>query len=189
MPSPVSQAAMQQSINRFVGTSSRAEEDTPTQGHLFPRFAVSALPVERGGLGLPYVRAHAQAMQAKSAWLLFRYSSHPWHALFTHEVITACDAVSRVPPGVHCLVTSPSRVRTDRLRTPLVRSAVEAFLRLNVGRVLALEEQSAWSVLLELTFHNAPAPDLPASCPDLVATPEARNWLRLGDFFFFSSGR
>ena len=52
MPSPVSQAAMQQSINRFVGTSSRVEEDTPTQGHLFPRFAVSALPVERGGLGL-----------------------------------------------------------------------------------------------------------------------------------------
>ena len=180
-PAPVLQAALQQALNRFVGTSSRAEEATPFQGQLFPRAAVSQLPSDRGGLGLPNVRAHVQAMQAKTAWLLFRFSSHPWHTLFAHEVVAACDAVSRCPPGVHCLVTDPARVRVDRLRTPLLCSAVTAFQQLGVERVLPLAEQSPWSVLLELTFHNAPAASHPALLPSQVASPDARQWHRLQD--------
>jgi len=180
-PSPPLQAAMQQALNRFVGTSGRVEEATPFQGQLFPRFAVSLLPLDRGGLGLPNVRAHVLAMQAKSAWLLFRFSSHPWRTLFVHEVVSACDAVSRCPPGVHCLVTSPARVHQGSLRTPLLRSAVAAFLKLGVERILPLDEQSPWSVLLELTFHNAPTPSQPALLPSQLSSPEAQQWLRLMD--------
>ena len=140
---------------------------------------MAALPVDRGGLGLANVGAHALAMQAKTAWLLFRHSAHPWLDLYSHEVAAACLPLPHSPPGVHCLVTAPGRVSLARLRTPLLRSAVPAFLRLGVTRIVAPADQSAWSVLQERTFHNAPVPDQPALVPDLVATPEARQWHRL----------
>ena len=181
MPAPVPQAAMQRSLNQFVGTTSWPEEVAPFQGQLYPRFAVSALPADQGGLGLPHVRAHATAMQAKTAWLLFRHSSHPWQALFRHAVVSAGDAVSRVPPALHCLVTDPSRVTLDRIRTPLARSAVKAFLGLGVCRTLDILEQSQWSVLLELTFQNVPTPTQEPLSPSSMATADARQWLRLHD--------
>lgn len=181
MPPPVPQAAMQRSLNHFVGTTSWPEEVAPFQGQLYPRFAVSALPLDQGGLGVPHVRAHALAMQAKTAWLLFRHSSHPWLALFRHEVVSACDAVSRVPPAFHCLVTDPARVSLDRLRTPLARSAVKAFLGLGICRTLDLSAQSPWSVLIELTFHNAPTPGQEPLYPSSMGTDVARQWLHLQD--------
>lgn len=180
-PSAPIGAALQQALNRFVASSSQVEEASPFQGQLFPRYAVSALPVDRGGLGLPNVRAHVLAMQAKSVWLLFRFSSHPWRALFAHEVLAACDAVSRCPPGLHCLVTDPARVQVPLLRSPLLRGAVAAFQRLGVERIMPPEEQLPWSVLLELTFHNAPAPGQPPLLPSQMATSDAQHWLRLQD--------
>lgn len=142
---------------------------------------VSGLPVSRGGLSLPDVRSHVLAMQAKSVWLLFRHSSHPWHALFVHEVVAACDALPHCPPGLHCLVTAPSCVRVERLRSPLLRSAVAAFRRLGVARILPPAEQSPWSVLLEHTFHNAPSRDHPALLPAQLSSPAALAWHRLAD--------
>lgn len=180
-PAPPLMAAMQRALNQFVGTSSRPEEAVPFQGQLFPRFAVSALPVARGGLGLPDVRSHVLAMQAKSVWLLFRHSSHPWHALFVHEVVAACAVGPPSPPGLHCLVTDPPRVRIEQLRTPLLRSAVAAFRQLGVARILPPVEQSPWSVLLERTFHNAPSRDHPALVPAQLSSPAALAWHRLAD--------
>ena len=91
----------------------------------------------------------------------------------------ACAASPHSPPGIHCLVSAPGRVSLNRLQTPLLRSAVTAFLWLGVSRILAPAEQSAWSVLRELTFHNAPARDQPALEPAMVATPEAHGWHHL----------
>ena len=43
-PGPVQLPAMQQAVNRFMGTSSRTEEEAPFQGRLFPKFAVTCCP-------------------------------------------------------------------------------------------------------------------------------------------------
>lgn len=180
-PGPVEQAALQQAINRFVGTTSWEEEVAPYQGQLFPSYAVSSLPIDRGGLGLPHVESHGLAMQAKTAWLLFRHTSHPWAALFRHEVAMACTPRPGTPSGFHALVTAPDLVQAAAIRTPLARSAVQAFQRLRVCRVLSPAEQPPLSVLLELTFFSSPSPDHPALLPFAMASAPARQWWRLRD--------
>jgi hypothetical protein len=181
LPSPPVLAALQTAVNRFVGTPGRVEEASPFPGRLYPKFAVATLPHAAGGLGLPHLKAHVLAMQAKTAWLLFRHTSHPWQALYRHEVACAVSPGPGLPPGYHALVTAPAAVHLPPTSTPLVSTAVAAFRRLGVHRIVPPEGQRLESVLLELTFGNAPDPAwLPVS-PAEVTTPAARSWLRLGD--------
>ena len=77
---------MQSTLNQFVASSDLAPEEVPYPTKLYPRAAVSHLPVGDGGLGLPVLSCQCQAMLAKSVWLCFRHSSHPWVELFRHVI-------------------------------------------------------------------------------------------------------
>ena len=180
-PSPTILPAIQKALNTFVGTSGRAEEASPFPGQLHPKFAISVLPPAAGGIGIPHVAAHVKAMQAKTAWLLFRYSSHPWLQLFRHEVASASVAEVGRPPGLHTLVTHPAQLQLPATCTPLVRSAVGAFRQLGVTRVLTPADQGFESVLRELTFYNSPGPEWQPVRPLDMSAASSKQWVRLAD--------
>ena len=179
-PTAVQLPSMQQSINRFVGSSARREEESPKAGSLFPKFAVSCLPRDRGGLGVPDLPAFSTAMLAKPAWLLFRHTSHPWQALYRHEVHTAVEQSAWKPPGYHCLIMAPNRIQVPLIRTPLVREMVSAFCKLGIQRIVEPASQGFNSIMLELTFDNA-LPDHAAILHTAVDTASALTWHRLRD--------
>ena len=171
---------IRRAINPFVARSGRAEEESPLPHHLYPGFAVCALPVDKGGLGMPDVEAHATAMLAKAGWLLFRYSSHPWHELLRHEVASAFPASIGRPEGCYQLVTDPECLQPAALGT-YAQEMVTAFTQLPWGRVLKPEEQPFHSIMLELTFSNR---HLPVGTPPVETTEVhelAHAWHRLSD--------
>ena len=176
-PTPPQLAAMQQAVNRFVGSSSRLEEEAPLQTYLYPRFSVSALPHHQGGTNVPDLAAFSSALLAKPGWLLFRHTAHPWQSLMRHEVARACQPRLGRPAGYYRLVTDPASVAADSIRTPLVHSMVHAFCRLKVSRIVDPATQDFESILLELTFNNA-APGLQPVAPAEVPV-SAQQWYRL----------
>ena len=186
MPGARDLAAMQQSINRFVARSGRAEEETPLPHHLFPGQQVMMLPSDRGGVGLPHLQSHFYAMAAKTAWLLFQHTTHPWQVLFRHESQLAAPPRAGIPPGYHWLVTDPNATgRLDNVRSLLLKTAISAFLLLGVQRILAPEEQEFESVMLELTFQGHTTVGTADRSTNLrlsdVNSADARGWLRLSD--------
>ena len=180
-PSAVQLPAMRRAINRFVARSARAEEETPIPDHLYPAFKVCALPVDKGGLGMPDIEAHSVAMLAKAGWLLFRHTAHPWQQLARHEVSGAFPAREGRPPGYYQLVTDSSQLQCADITTPYVRDMAASFTRLPLCRVQPLDAQGFDSVMLELTFSNSmlPATVQPVHAAE-VAEP-ARHWHRLRD--------
>ena len=56
-------------------------------------------------------------MLAKTTWLLFTYTAHPWQQLYGHEISEAV----RLPPGhargYHALITAPSSVDMASITT------------------------------------------------------------------------
>ena len=173
-PPPGTLDGLQRVINRFVATSSRPEEEVPFNGSLFPRFAISVLPVNKGGIGLPNLAAHTTAMLAKTSWLLFRHTSHPWQTLFRHEVAAASPAVPGHPRGYHSLITAPPGFQMGEAATPLVRESASAFAQLHLQRVVPPDQQDFNSVLLELTFNN-PLPDSPPILLSTVSSAAAQS--------------
>ena len=179
-PSPVLLPAMQRVVNTFAATSGRLEEESPFSGKLYPKFAVAVLPRDRGGLGLPDLQSHSTAMLAKTGWLLFRYTSHPWQELFRHEVAASFPPSATRPPGYHALVTAAAALQQHLIRTPMVRDMVAAFRKLGVTKLVTPASQSFESVMLELTFGNAPAGCDPVTPAD-VSSATALTWHRLRD--------
>jgi Reverse transcriptase (RNA-dependent DNA polymerase)/Ring finger domain len=175
---------MQQAINRFVARSGRKEEETPRPRALFPNQFFMMLPADKGGVGLPHLKSHFQAMIAKTAWLLFRYTGHPWQQLFRHEAALAAQARPGLPPGYHWLVTCPAAAGSPNLvavQTPTLRSALRAFLKLGVQRIVPCRHQDFHSAMLELTYHN-PIPESGEGIQlTAVQTDAAKGWLRLRD--------
>jgi len=184
-PQPDHLKAMQGAINAFVAASDRPEEEVPFKTKLYPRFEVSTLPPEAGGLGVPHLQHAFAAMRSKSVAQAFRHQQHPWASLFLHEVGAArplslpptfpvgpvwavlAGAASGLPP------LPPDAL--DRIRTPYVREAIRAFRSMAVVRVVAASEVRGFSALLELTYHNS-AFQVPVVGSDLAAT-----WTRLRD--------
>ena len=152
-PAPLRQQ-LQGSLNAFVATSSLHEEESPRPEHLFPRFATAVLPFHRGGLAVPHLASHSAAMLAKTTWLLFSYTAHPWQQLYRHEISEAV----RLPPGhahgYHALVTALSSVDIPSIITNLARESAEAFLLLKIRRINAPPMQCPQSILLEITFNK-----------------------------------
>ena len=181
MPSPIHLPAMQQAINQFVGSSDLIEEETPFQGRLFPRFDICKLPLSRGGIGLPSLRSHILAMQAKTAWLLFRFSAHPWQPLYRDAFSQLTLPSAGRPPGYHTLITNPRAIEPARSSNPLVRSSAAAFLHLRVHRILSLDAQDNASVLLELTFLNDNDGTVEPVPPSSMVSSTALLWYRLKD--------
>ena len=178
------QEALQESqrvINRFVATSSRPEDVAPVPGRLYPRAATAYLPVEKGGLGIPYLPSHSSAMRAKTCWKLFTFSAHPWQQLFRHEVAQASLPGPGLPPGYHTLVTDPQSIHLPSIRTELLRDSVAAFKALQVRRISPLQPPCARSILLELTFSPLPLPDNPTIPLEALTSPLARSWHRIAD--------
>ena len=174
---------MQQAINRFVARSGRKEEETPLPRCLFPNQGVMMLPPDNGGVGLPHLKSHFQAMIAKTAWLLFRYAAHPWQKLFRHETALAAQPRPELPAGYHWIVTRPAAAvpHLATVRSYILRAALRAFLKLGMQRILQCRDQDYHSVMLELTFCNI-TPESPTGI-DLAAvhTDVAKGWLRLRD--------
>ena len=180
-PGPVLLAAMRKTINFFVARTGRAEEEAPVATNLYPGFPVCALPVDKGGLGMPDIEAHAVAMLAKPGWLLFRYTSHPWQDLTRHEVAAAFPAREGRPAGYYQLVTDGGRIALPAGGTPFVCAMADAFARLPLCRAVQPAAQGFDSVLLELTYGNSMLPDaVQPVLPAEVAEP-ARAWHRLRD--------
>ena len=183
-PPVVLRLAMQRAVNTFVSSSERREEETPFGGKLFPRFEVAVLPTVSGGLGLPDLHAHASAMRAKLVWLLFRHSAHPWQDLFRHETAGVAGGGGGGSRGYHWVVTNPrSGGQLAAIHTPLLREAIEAFLKLGVQRIVEPEEQSFHSIMLELTFQPTTLAIIE------VASVAARGWVRLRDVRAAYAGR
>ena len=180
-PPPDLLVDMQRSINRFVATSGRSEEVTPFPGALFPRFAIASLPVDRGGIAVPHLPSHASAMLAKTSWLLFRYSTHPWQQLYREEISRAIQHMPGQPPGYHALVHAPETVHLPSIPTQLARDSVKAFLNLRIHRIPLLDPPCLRSLLLEPTFNNSLSPDLPPIKLDTMSSHEASTWFRLQD--------
>ena len=90
---------MQRAVDHFATASARGEKETPVPGTLYPKFDVSVLPVEQGGLGLPDLAAHSTAMFVKEGLLLFRHSSHPWQHLARHTAAAWFPPALGRPPG------------------------------------------------------------------------------------------
>ena len=179
-PAPLRQQ-LQSSLNAFVATSSLQEEESPRPGHLFPRFGTAVLPFHRGGLAVPHLASHSAAMLAKTTWLLFSYTGHPWQQLYRHEISRAV----RLPPGqasgYHALVTAPSSVDIASITTNLARESAEAFLLLNIRRIIAPPMQCPQSILLETTFNNTPPfPSMPITSNQVLSS-QALSWHRLKD--------
>ena len=180
-PSPVQLQNGQRAIQRFVATPLRAEEISPVPGRCYPRAAVASLPIHKGGLGLPHLQTHMQAMLSKSCWQLFRFSEHPWQALFRHEVARAALPTPGIPPGYHAVITAPGVVHLDAIPTRMLRDSCTAFLRLGVHRLGPLDPPCPRSILLELTFNPHPPDDCtPILLGDIVSV-EAATWTRLRD--------
>jgi len=92
---------MQEAINGFVAASGRTEEESPFPTCLYPGAAISFLPRQAGGLGLADLAASEAAMKAKTAWLAFVYTKHPWTDLYLHKVGQARPSQPGLPPGPH----------------------------------------------------------------------------------------
>ena len=71
------------------------------------------------------------------------------------------------------------RPHLSRIATPSYRDAADAFLQLNIRRLVPPADQDAHSVLLEMTFLNQPAPATTPIDHTLVFTPTALSWTRL----------
>ena len=170
---PASRAAGGQPL---AAASARGEEETPVPGTLKPKFVVSVLPVEQGGLGLLDLAAHSTAMLAKEGWLLLRHSSHPWQDLVHRATVALFPPALGRPPFYCPAATLPHRLR------PMT----QAFRRFNVCRIMAPASQDHRSVLAKLTFHNTP--DL-ATHPAADPEPAARAWRRLWDVRVVYLGR
>lgn len=180
-PPPAKLQIGQRAIERFVATPLRAEEISPIPGRCYPRAAVASLPIKSGGLGLPHLPTHMQAMISKSCWQLFHFSEHPWQSLFRNEVEQAVPASVGIPPGYHALVTAPERVQLASIPTKLLRDSCTAFRGLHVQRLSPLEPLCPWSILLELTFNPHPPPDCPPIRVEDMASADAATWVRLRD--------
>ena len=180
-PPPAQLKIGQRAVERFVATPLRAEEISPIPGHCYPRAAVASLPIKRGGLGLPHLPTHMQAMISKSCWQLFHYSEHPWQPLFRNEVAQAVLPTAGCPPGFHALVTAPETVQLADIPTKLLRESCTAFRSLRVQRLSPLEPLCPRSILLELTFNPHPPPDCPPIHVEDMASEVAVAWVRLRD--------
>ena len=154
---------------------------SPFPGNLYPRFAIASLPVDKGGLAVPHLPSHAEAMLAKTTWLLFRYSTHPWQQLYKEEIGGAVLPKPGQPPGFHALVLAPDSVLLPRIPTQLARDSVKAFLNLRIHRISLLDPHCPKSLLLEPTFNNSLSPDLPPIKMDTMSSHEATSWFRLQD--------
>jgi hypothetical protein len=70
---------MQQAVAAFVASTDRPDEETPYKSKLYPRSAVMALPVCKGGMALPVLQHSFAAMRAKSVWQALRFSHQRRH--------------------------------------------------------------------------------------------------------------
>ena len=184
-PQPGHLKDMQDAINSYVAATDRPEEETPFKTKLYPRFDVSTLPVDAGGIGAPHLLHSFAAMRSKSVCQAFRHQQHPWATLFLHEVGLARPAglPDTFPSGPAWAVLAGSTPRVppipdqalDQIATPYVREAVAAFRKVMVSRAVPAAAVAGHSVLLELTFHND------AFQPPPIATAQARTWTRLRD--------
>ena len=188
-PLPPHLVAIQQAVNRLVGSTQRAEGETPFPNRLFPNKSVSMLPKSCGGLGLLDVAAAASAMIAKLLWNLFRFSPHPAHLLLRHEITSSLTPLpplppshpSDFPPGAHWVVTRPLVVPLHSCSTPSFQASLDAFRQLGIKRILPPPLQDFHSVMMELTFSTPLLPTYPGIPQSSMTSVMARSWLRLSD--------
>jgi hypothetical protein len=183
VPRPQDLVAMQQVINRFVARSGKKEEETPFAHRLFPNQRTMFLPADRGGVGLPHLESHFSAMVAKTAWLLFRHTQHPWQVLFRHETAQVAEALPGLPAGYHWPVTCPAAGagRLGEVKSAMLKAALTAFMQLGIKRILSHEEQDFESIMVELTFYNPTPEHVAGVLPTDVQTEAARSWTRVRD--------
>lgn len=174
--------AMQQVCTEFVAFPASPEEENPFPSRLVPAEGVASLPVSAGGIGLPNLKSHCDAMLAKTAWQALLFSTHPWADLYQHEIARAVDRSTHtwLAPGPHWLLTQPDLPLDPTAElTPLTKSAIQAFRQLGIRRTLLPSEQDFHSIMLEPTYGNTASPDLPGIDHSIVSTPEAKGWLTL----------
>lgn len=180
-PPPAQLKIGQRAIQRFVATPLRAEEISPIPGRCYPRVAVASLPIKSGGLGLPHLPTHMQAMISKTCWQLFHFSEHPWQPLFRNELEQAVLPTVGIPPGYHALVTAPETVQLASIPTKVLRDSCTSFRDLRVQRLSPLQPLCPRSILMELTFNPYPPSNcLPIRVEDM-ASADAIAWTRLRD--------
>lgn len=171
-------------LNNFVGASGRPEERLPYGGQrgLFPREDVAVLPADRGGMGLPVLEVRNLAMLAKTVWLIFRYTRHPWQQLFRNELEQAAPpaVTGRPAAGYHWVLELGTGVALPTgLRTPMLCEAVSAFAKMRVHHLALCAGQCFESIMLEFTFQSMPGVyDMPVS---VMTSHVATTWTRLRD--------
>jgi len=174
--------AMQQVCTEFVAIPASPEEENPFPSRLVPAEGVASLPVSAGGIGLPNLKSHCDAMLAKTAWQALLFSTHPWADLYQHEIARAVDRAAHpwLAPGPHWILTHPD-LPLDAAAdlTPLTSSAITAFHKLGIRRLLLPMEQDFHSIMLEPTYGNAASTDLPGVDYNAVSSPEAKSWMTL----------
>ena len=142
-------------------------------GTLYPKLAVSVLPVEPGGLGLPDLAAHLTAMLPSrngSSSATRRIRSRTCRA----TRLQPCFLALGRPLGYYQLVTNSDSCRPAAALPYRLQSMPQAIGGFGHRCIMAPASQHHQSVLVELTFHNTPDPAAhPAADPEVVS-PAAR---------------
>lgn len=169
---------VQRAITEFIIRAGTPEEETPYTHRSTLSQKVLMLRPAGGGLGAPNLELAAASMRAKPVWRALTFSAHPQVHLFRHEASGALTQPADAPAGLHVLVTRPALpVSFPEQATRSTQQACKAFQQLRVQRILKPSQQDFWSVMHELTFAGAESGEAPKL--EQVATPEARQWLRL----------
>lgn len=177
---------IQQSVRIFVALEPNPAE-RPPQLILRPSQLTCALPRGEGGLGYPMLRHFAVAMPAKAVIQLAGPATRAWQPLVR-------DLLADPLTGLSSWVITAPRAVALAPELDMWQLCVNAVADLQLERVVALADQSWWSVMVEPLLYNPP---VDAGLLDLLcgggAQPgvplEARAWRRVWDVHAALHGR
>lgn len=161
-PPPTQQKLLLSLIHTFVAHNRCAEQDEPLP-KLYPRHAVTSLPENRGGLGMPDVLIHIASLQAKivSRWL--EPERLPWKAFFEQWFLRSplwLTSHPHLPPRKHdvwqlgqFLPFSDYPLSSLEI-PPRVRSYLLAYAEQKSHRLVPVQDLSLSDCLSERLFFN-----------------------------------
>ena len=140
-------------VTAFIMGQGCAREAHIKQWNESPPAAVASLPVAMGGSGQVDVRAHAAAMQARTAAALLHPRRAAWKPFMRANLRRALPGLGEAVLVQQSKLPLQSAVREGRLQQRHA-SYVEAFQRVGIHRHLAHDAMSCQQLRLELLVGN-----------------------------------